>query len=668
MENNEELKVEDGQNVVENLPVETENIISEVAENVDLGKDESISTSLPETEEKPKTTKRKRVKSDKSSTDKKSDADDDSDEQELADVPEVIESYENYSTEELVNILEELIKEPDFSLIKNKVGYLKIEFRNKIQKEKEEFLEKFIAEGGEKTGFNPKANPLEERFYKAFDVYSKKRIKFREQQENQKQENLTAKKKVLDDLKTLVESEETLKRTYDDFKNLQNKWKEIGTVPKNENNNLWQNYHFLVEKFLDKVKINKELKDLDLRKNLELKIELCEKVEELLLEPSIIKSYKKLQKFHETWKEIGPIPEDKKDEVWERFKSVTDNIHERRRTFYEDQKKERDNNLQAKSAICEKVEQVNSKEYKSQKEWRDATDEILEAQKLWRTIGIVPEQQNGEIWQRFRTAINLFFENKKEFFDKIQDNLTNNYHLKLDICTQAEALKDSQDWNRTTRELINLQKEWKNIGPIPNKHSETLWQRFRTACDAFFNTKENYFKNVDSIEVENLKKKQELIKKVNEYPFGENNKENMEILKGFQREWVEIGHVPLKEKENLQNEFKTAVNKQFEKLKISSFNKNVFEYQSRIDSIKDSKEGEKFIFREKSFIQSNIQKIKGDINLWENNIGFLAKSKNADAVKEEFLKKIEKAKAELKEQEQKLNYFNQQEKAAKSGN
>ena len=640
------------------IPIENENISVQIVEDkpAELADKSKVSRT------------RKKIKSSGTGTEKCIEGDDDSEDSELTESIEVAESYESLSIEELVKTLEGLIKETDFNSVKTKIAAIKIEFWKKIQKEKEEKLAKYIADGGEKLDYTPVANKLEEKFNKAFEIYRKNRTKHLAQQELQKQENLKAKLKVLDDIKMLIESEETLKRTYDDFKDLQNKWKEIGAVPKNEINNLWQSYHFLVEKFLDKVKINKELKNLDLRKNLESKIELCEKAEELLLEPSVIKSFKQLQKLHEQWKEIGPIPEDKKDDVWERFKSVTENIHERRRNFYENQRKERENNLLAKIAICEKVENINATEFKSHKSWRDATEEIQELQKVWRTVGFAPEDKNNEVWHRLRSAINIFFENKKEYFDKIQEDLTNNYNLKLNICNQAEALKDSQDWNSTTKELINLQKEWKEIGQVPQKYSDAIWKRFRVACDAFFENRTNYFKNIDSIEDVNLQKKQELIKRVEEYQFGENNKENIEILKGFQRECVEIGHVPIKEKEKLQNDFKAAINKQFDKLKLSSYSKNVFEYQTRFDAVKDTPDASKFISREKFGISSIIQKIKSDINLWENNLGFLAKSKSADIVKEEFQKKIEKAKADLLVQEQKLKFLIQQEKPAKTSN
>lgn len=607
-------------------------------------------------------TPRKRTKTVKVSEETPVAADEDLEEAELPDDTAELAAYVEFSREQLVLAMAELMNHDDINQIKTRVAAIRVEYTKKQQVYHVERLEKLSAEGSLKADAVQAADPVEEEFLKLVGVYKKKRTRYLEQQELLKQENYKAKVQVLDQIKSLIESEETLKKTYDDFKNLQNRWKEIGAVPRNEINNLWQQYHFLVERFLDKVKINKELKDLDLKKNLESKIELCEKVEELLLEKSVMKSFKELQKLHDAWKEIGPAPEDKSNEVWERFKTATDKIHERRRTFYEDQQKERENNLIAKNAICEKAENLIALEQKTQKEWKKATDEIQELQKMWRTIGFAPEKQNNEVWKRFRAAINTFFENKKEYFDKVVGELTNNYNLKLNICTQAEALKDSQDWNRTSRELITLQKEWKEVGPVVHKYSDELWKRFRVACDHFFQSKENYFNNIDSIEQENLQKKLDLIQKVESYQPGENSKESIEQLKEFQREWIAVGHVPIKEKEKLQDDFKAAINKQFDKLQVGSAGSGLFEYQTRMDVVKEMPDALHQIGKEKLFVQKIAQKIQGDINLWENNLGFLGRSKNADVVRQEFQKKIDRAKEDLHQQEQKIKYLSKLER------
>ncbi|MCK4360956.1 MAG: DUF349 domain-containing protein, partial [Bacteroidales bacterium] len=497
---------------------------------------------------------------------------------------EVIENYEQLTKEQLVELLEATVKEPDVTSIKTKIALIKVAFLkiNKIEKDRQ--LEKYIAEGGVEEDYSPPEDQLEERFKLSFSIYKQNKAKYNQEQEKLKQDNLEKKKQILEELKVLISSEETLKKTYDEFKILQGRWKEIGMVPQGEINNLWQSYHFLVEKFFDKVKINKELRDLDLKKNLESKIKLCEKTEELLLETSILRSFKQLQKYHEEWKEIGPVANDKKDEIWERFKAATDKINERRREHYAKLYEDQKNNYEAKSVLCDKAEKLITIEISSIKEWQGYTEQMNELFKIWKTIGPTPKKQNDEIWQRFKSSMNAFFTNKKEYFVRIKEQQVNNYNLKIDLCVQAEALKNNTDWKKTTREMINLQKEWKNTGPVPRKNSDKIWKRFRAACDEFFNSKSEYYANIQDHEVNNLKLKQELIQKVEDYKFGEDKKENLKVIKEFQREWMDIGHVPIKEKEKLQNEFRLAVDKHLDNLKISSTEISTLNYKTRIEA------------------------------------------------------------------------------------
>ncbi|MCD4788481.1 MAG: DUF349 domain-containing protein, partial [Bacteroidales bacterium] len=564
-----------------------------------------------------------------------------------AEQEETVEDYKTFSREELVNVLEEIVKEGEINAIKKKVALIKVAFLNINKEEQQKKYDEFVAGGGDKNKFDTTEDNIEKKFNEAFAIYKAKRQRFLEEQDKIKLQNLETKKIILEELKALIDSEETLKNTYDQFKSLQERWKEIGMVPKNELNNLWQSYHFYVEKFFDKVKINKELRDLDLKKNLEAKIELCEKVEELLLETSILKSFKQLQQYHQQWKETGPVPQDKKDEIWERFKSTTDKINQRRREHYAKFQEEQNDNLLAKTALCEKAEEILQKEFTTVKEWQDNTYKITELLKVWKTIGSAPRKHNDEIWERFKTSLDTFFSGKKEYFQKIKEEQLNNYNLKLDLCVQAEALKTSTDWRNTTQDLINLQKEWKGIGPVPRKHSDKIWKRFRAACDEFFNNKSDYFANIEKHEADNLKLKEELIKKVEEYKFGEDKNEIFDVLKGFQREWTDIGHVPIKDKGKVQNEFRNAVNKRLDKLKISKTEIQTINYKQRIEGMKDSPNTGKIMNNEKYFLAGKRKKLEEEIKLWENNIGFLAKSKKASLLKEEFEKKINKAKGDL---------------------
>jgi len=572
--------------------------------------------------------------------------------------PIIEKNYNDFTKEQLVEELEDIVNNEDFKTIKSKIAFIKVAFLKNNKEERKNKIEKFIAEGGKEEDYKPEEEPLNERFNAAFNIYKQKKAEYNRELEKQKIENLEARKQILEELKELINSEETLKQTYDDFKNLQEKWKQIGMVPKSELNNLWQNYHFLVEKFFDRVKINKELKDLDLKKNLEAKILLCEKTEELLLENSLIKSFKALQKYHQEWKEIGPVARDKKDEIWERFKTATEKINKRRREYYVKLQDEQQKNYTKKLALCDKAEEILSDEATSIKKWQENTEKINNLFSIWKTVGRAPKKTNDEVWTRFKTILDTFFLNKKEFFNSIKDKQINNYNLKIDLCAQAEAIKTSTDWKKTKNDLINLQKEWKKIGPVPRKYSDKLWKRFRAACDEFFNNMNNYYKNIHSHEIENLNAKKELIKKIKDFKFSDDKNKNLDILKEFQRNWIEIGFVPIAEKEKLQLEFRQVINSKLDELNISHAEIDDLKFKSKYDSIKESPNANKLLYKEKVYISNKIKKITDDINLWENNIGFLANSKNAEILKSEFEKKINKAKKEVEVLNKKIKYLN----------
>ena len=585
------------------------------------------------------------------------DEDEDEDEEEeevIDDADETEEKYQGLDRSQLTEALEEALQTEDISRVKRKVSLIRVNFLNKTRELKNERFEAYIAEGGEKESYDESPDDLELKFQALFTRYKERKAAWGEEQEKIRLKNLEAKQQILEELKVLISSEESLKKTYDEFKVLQEKWSGIGMVPRTETNNLWQNYHFLVEKFFDKVKINKELRDLDLKKNLESKIALCEKAEELLLENSLDRSFRLLQQYHREWKEIGPVPMDKKDEVWERFKHTTDLINDRRREHYEQRQEEYDKNLLAKNALCDQVEELVSAEVNSIKAWQEQTDRLNELFKIWKSVGPAPRSDNDKVWQRFRGYMEAFYTAKKEYFDKLKDEQLNNYNLKLDLCVQAEALQQSTDWKNTTRELINMQKRWKEIGAVPRKHSEKIWKRFRAACDTFFESKDAYFKNIHSNENENLEKKEQLIKQIEEQEYSDDKAANLALLKSLQREWMDVGFVPIKEKDRLQKAFRDAIDKKLKELNISSVEMSRVNYREKIDNLKDKQDGGRLISKERMHLQNKIKELQDEIHLWENNLGFLANSKKADLLKEEFAKKIEKAKQDLALMEAKL--------------
>lgn len=555
---------------------------------------------------------------------------------------------------QLVELLEETVQEVDISKIKEKVSAIKVYFLKLNKEDIEHEMEQFIADGGDKDSYTHVDDPLETRFKAAFGKYKESKAHFNELLEKQKQENLQLKNTILEELKLLIASEETLKKTYDEFKVLQDKWKSIGQVPAGEVNNLWNNYHFLVEKFFDKVKINRELRDLDLKKNLESKIELCEKAEELLLEKSITKSFKLLQKYHDEWKEIGPVPQDKKDEIWDRFKVATDKINVLRREHYAQIQEEQMTNYEAKVALCEKAEEISTDNLNSVSSWQKKSNEVSELFKVWKSIGQAPKKLNDEIWTRFKASMDNFFDAKKAFFSVIKEQQMENYNRKLDLCVEAESYNESTDWRKTTDQLKRLQQEWKKIGPVPRRHSDKIWKRFRAACDSFFSRKSEHFTGLKANEEENLQKKKALLEKIEAFEVKKSRSENLDAAKAFQREWMEIGFVPIKVKDQLQLQYRKAIDGLFDKMKISESELSASEYRGMVENMKDDPDSRDRVRRERNALTAKVAKLREEINLWENNIGFFAQSKQAEIMKAEYEKKISRAKNDLKVLESKL--------------
>jgi len=555
---------------------------------------------------------------------------------------------------QLVEMLEELVQDSDVQNIKDKVAAIRLHF-NKLNKEDmDNELEKFLQGGGEADSFQHVEDPVEQRFNAAFGIFKNNRAKQNEDLEKQKQDNLAKKQGILDELKEIIASEESLKKTYDDFRALQDRWKEIGPVPAADNANLWNNYHFLVEKFFDKVRIGRELRDLDMKKNLDAKIELCEKAEELLDEKSITKAFKALQKLHEDWKEIGPVPQDKKDEIWERFKAATDKINAIRREHYAKIEEEQTANLEAKKALCEKAEEIVGEDYPSVNAWQKKSTELSEIFGVWKTVGPAGKKENEEIWQRFRGAMDSFFAKKKAFFAGLKDRQIENLERKTQLCLEAEALMESTEWKNATEQMKKLQEEWKTIGPVPKRHTDKIWKRFRAACDTFFTRKNEHFSGRRTEEDANLAAKRALLDEIKAFELGTNRNENMDAIKAFQKRWIEIGYVPMKHKDAINKEYRELIDGLFDTMRKNQNEASTNEFREMMESWKDDPNAGDRVRREGNKLQTRIQKLRDEIAVLENNIGFFAKSKNAELMRAEYEKKINKAKEDLKVLEEKL--------------
>jgi hypothetical protein len=594
--------------------------------------------------------------------------------------PEVEETLEQVEAEyadfdlvKCVAELERLVAEPNFNLIKQRVGVLRSKTLDFLRERRRAAMAAFNAAKAaaeaakaenpdaqveEVEAPNNEPDELETRFNAAFQKYKDAKARFIEALEEQKQKNLEAKNRIIEGLKNLIETESNLKNLNDKFKEFQEEWRNIGPVPQAESTNLWQNYHFYVEKFFDIIRLNKEAREMDYKKNLERKLELCEKAESLLLVDSINQSFKDLQSLHEQWKEIGPVPEDKKEEVWERFKAASDQINARRKEFYDKLFAEEQNNYNAKVVLCEQAEELVSHSSEAVKEYNEVSDKLTELLNIWKTLGPAPGKLNDEIWNRFKSTLDKFFTQKKEYFQQIKDTQMQNYNQKLNLAIQAEGIASRTDWKQATAEMLNLQSEWKTIGATPRKYSDQIWKRFRAACDKFFEAKSNYFNNIQEIEAENLRKKEELIQKILTHEFSDDRNANMEALKEYQNEWIAIGFVPKKEKDRIYTEYREALNKRFADLKISAEDMRHNRFRNKIDNILNNPNAEKMIDKEKNFLKNKLAQLKEDISLWENNLGFFSNSKNAEIITAEFRKKIEAAKEEIKDLEYKIKMMN----------
>ena len=540
--------------------------------------------------------------------------------------------YANLNEVELLDSLRKLLENEDTEAIKDDVDAIKIYFfrlyRANIEAQKAAFAEA----GGDLAEFKAEPDPNELELRNLLKHYQDLRSEHNKKIDETKETNLQKKYEIIEEIKSLINNKESINKTFHEFRELQNRWREIGLVPQAKLKDLWETYHHHVENFYDFIKINKELRDLDLKKNLEIKIEICEKTEELLVEPSIIKAFNVLQKYHEQWREVGPVPRDKKDELWERFKAATSIINKKHQDYFEGRKSDQKKNLDAKVALCEKVEEIANSPIETHREWDERSKELIELQKIWRTIGFAPKKENNKIYERFRIASDTFFDHKREFYNQNKEEQTTNLQMKTDLCLQAEALKDSTDWKKTADEFISIQKAWKEIGPVPRKYSDVIWKRFRAACDQFFENKSKHFSSIDGEQGDNLRRKRELLEEVRRFTLSGDDSADLDKLKEFQRSFTEIGHVPFKDKDSIQNEFRDVINRHFDSLRIDEKRRNLMKFKNKVAGNISSGKGQNKNRFEREKYMTKLKQMESDLALLDNNIGFFANTKNAEAL------------------------------------
>ena len=551
----------------------------------------------------------------------------------------------NMSKQELVSLFASLLESEPVHTLRKKVEAIKIAFYKQHRAEVDAARKAFEAENGEEAEFTPAADALEIELKELFKEYRSRRDSYIADLDKIKEENLKIKLAIIEELKELVNSDETINTTFAKFRELQQRWKDTGVVPQAQVKDLWETYNLHVENFYNFIKINKELRDLDLKKNYEAKLSLCEQAEALIMEPSIIDAFHKLQKLHDEWRETGPVANEFKEQLWERFKDASSRINKQHQEYFDAIKREQTRNLELKTELCEKTEALIEQPFTSRKEWNKASEQLLDIQKIWRTIGFAPKKDNTRIYERFRTACDGFFAAKREFYAGIKSEMEHNLQLKTEICEAAEALQASEDWKHTTDELIALQAKWKEIGAVPRRYSEQIWKRFRAACDAFFEHKSKHFAGVESQYEENLQKKQALIE---EMAAADIKSGGYDMIKEFQRRWSEIGYVPIKHKDSIQKSYKQAVDAMFAVLRGSEHDRSMNRFKERLQSMKGGG-ADKRLRAERERLYNKVRQLEQDIALLENNIGFFSKSKNADAMVADIREKIARSKRELQQ-------------------
>ena len=570
---------------------------------------------------------------------------------EKKEVPEI--DFSILSTEEIIRQAQKLINDYPVVSLKEIFEGLPEIFESRYKEEYEKALAIFTADGDKPEDFEYK-NDNRERFNALYKLYKDKKNATARQTEAEREENLKIKLGIIEELKALVQKEEALDKTFQEFRDLQERWRNTGMVPQGQLNGLLETYHHHVENFYNYIKINKELRDLDLKRNLDAKNALCEEAEKLVENNDIAGAFKQLQLLHSRWKEIGPIPKEQKEPLWERFKAATSQINEKDHHFFESLKQEQEDNLKVKEEICGKAAAIAAAEYQGIKEWNAAAQNIIELQEEWKHSGTVPQKERNRVFKTFRASCDTFFNRKREFYKQMLEEQEKNLELKTKLCEKVEAIKDSTDWKITTDKIISYQKEWKKIGPAPRKYSNKIWFRFRAACDEFFNNKNAHFKSIDSEQEKNLEAKKALIEEVKQFQLVDDNEENIKKLKEFQARWNDIGFVPIKEKEAVQEEFRKIINTYFDKLNLDEFDKNLEKYRAKINSLDSSENKEFKIINEREKLIVKIRQLENDIHTWENNIGFIAKSNKSEGLIRELTSKIEKTKQRLALLQEKL--------------
>ncbi len=564
-------------------------------------------------------------------------------------------NYIELSLEELIDESNQLVLNEKIFTVSKTMEVVKSIFYKKIGIEKAAHQEKYIADGGIEEDYEF-THPLEIKFKAVYNNFRKKKSEYRTQIENQQENNLVVKHQIIKDIDELTKGTETIKTTFEQFNALQEKWRSIGAAPAKHNNDLWQSYHHHVELFYDFININRDLRDLDFKRNLDKKTEICIKAEALANEKSIKKAHSELQELHNAWKEFGPVDREHREVIWERFKAATHVLNKKRNEHFVELKEKNLVTAKAKSSVCKEIMVLCETPAKDHKDWDTLTKSVSELETKWKSLGRLDKSENAKSWKELREALNSFYTLKNSFYKTKKEESKTVINSKVALCEKVEALEQSKEWKNTTEKIIKIQNEWKKTGFLPKSQSDKLWNRFRTACDAFFNNKKTFFSSLDEEKAANLKDKNSLLAKVKKYKIGDDKKENLEALEGFSKEWRSLGLVA-KNKSKIEVEFNELINDFYGKLKINKEELEDLKFQNKVKQLES--EGDSFkIDKEKTFLKSKLNELQKQITQYETNIGFFGNSKGAESLKQQVVDKIEVGNNEILKLKNKLKTLN----------
>jgi hypothetical protein len=571
--------------------------------------------------------------------------------------PSILKEYK--TKDEVLDRIREIARDVDYPQ-KDEIDYLKSTFYKLHIAEKDANYKNYIDSGGDPEKYVMEPDEDEDVFKAEMAIIKDKRSRIFKEQESEKEKNLKKKLDIIEKVKAMATTPEDANKSYNEFKKLQQDWKDIKSVPAEKANELWKNYQLYVEQFYDLLKLNSEAREYDFRKNLEIKTHLCETAEKLAEESDVISAFHQLQKLHQEYRETGPVSKELREEVWNRFKVASTTINKCHQQHFEEMRSKEEENLEKKTALCEKVEAIAAEENKGSSDWEKHTKDIIDIQTEWKTIGFAPQKMNVKIFERFRAACDEFFGKKAEYFKQLKEKFNENTEKKKMLCEQAETLKDSTEWKATADKLMQLQKEWKAIGVVPKKLGDALWKQFLGACNHFFEARNAANAGQHNEEHDNLAKKHAIIEKLQNIGI-EAGKDTQEIVQNLTDEYNAIGHVPFKEKDNVYNEYHEVLDKLYKELNISVAKRKLNNFRNNLkNAIQD---GGNALNGERARLMRQYEAIKQEVQTYENNLGFLnSSSKKGNSLIDEMNHKVQKLKDDLELVKQKIKAIDEEYK------